>query len=228
MTRALVGIALGLIARLWLATLRVRVFVHRDLTRYRDVPWVLALWHGQVLPLLAYKRRRKTVALVSLSSDGDLLAWAFTVLDVSVERGSSTRGGSAGFSKIVTRLGEVGCDGAFAVDGPKGPRHVVRPGALAAARLSRGVLVPLAAECEQKWVLRTWDRFEIPAPFSRVCVVIGRPVCPAKMAHRDGIRAVAVALDATHAAATAMLRSTEPPARRSAWLPDTERVHTNA
>ncbi len=63
--RALLGILLGLVARLWLATLRVRLVLHPGLEHVRDRPWVLAFWHGTQWPLLAWRRRRRTVVMVS-------------------------------------------------------------------------------------------------------------------------------------------------------------------
>src|ERR1700744_6559466 len=71
-----VGVIGGLLVRLWLATLRVRVVVHPALEAVGDRPWVLAFWHGTQWPLLAWRRRRRTVVLVSLSRDGRMQARA--------------------------------------------------------------------------------------------------------------------------------------------------------
>ena len=64
------GVLLGLVARAWLATLRVRVVVHPALAEHGARPWVLSFFHGTQWPLLAWRRRRATVVLVSLSRDG--------------------------------------------------------------------------------------------------------------------------------------------------------------
>jgi lysophospholipid acyltransferase (LPLAT)-like uncharacterized protein len=175
MLTALVGLGLGLLARAWLFTLRVRVVTHSSLDVASPHPWVLALWHGQLLSLLAHRRRRRTVALVSWSRDGETLAWAMRWFGVSSERGSGSRGGKEGLEAVMARMRE-GWDAAFAVDGPRGPKGVARPGALAAARDARGLVVPYAAACSRTIVLRTWDRFEIPLPFSSVVVVLGAPL----------------------------------------------------
>lgn len=178
------GVLLGALVRLWLATLRFSLVIDPALAGSSraglETPWILALWHGQQMLLLRWPRRRLTTVLVSLSRDGELLAGALPVLGCAVERGSSSRGGAAGLRSIVRRL-KAGCDAAFAVDGPRGPRRIVHTlGASAAARLARGVVVPLAAASSSSWVLsRTWDRFELPRPFARVAVALGAPLDPA-------------------------------------------------
>jgi lysophospholipid acyltransferase (LPLAT)-like uncharacterized protein len=195
--RRALGALLGAFVRMWLATLRLTIVadpaLRWDPSRAArepstslvplEIPWVLALWHGQQMPLLRWIRRRSTVVLVSLSDDGELLAGALGVLGYDVARGSSSRGGASGLLGVVRRL-RAGSDAALAVDGPKGPRCVVHAhgssvGASIAAQMAHGFVVPMAAACSAAWVLRrTWDRFEIPRPVSRVAIVLGAPLAP--------------------------------------------------
>jgi lysophospholipid acyltransferase (LPLAT)-like uncharacterized protein len=169
---------LGLIARIWLWTLRVRVEVHpalADETR----PWVLSFLHGKQWPLLAWKRRRKTLVMVSWSSDGQLQARALSLLGFSIVRGSSSRGGARALATLIRRLrgSSPAHDAAFAVDGPRGPYGVAKPGALLAARATGGVLVPMgSAIAHAKVFARAWDRFALAWPFTRVVVVLGAPL----------------------------------------------------
>jgi lysophospholipid acyltransferase (LPLAT)-like uncharacterized protein len=174
--RSLVGLCIGTIARLYLSTLRVTVTADPALDTSENRPWILCFWHGDQLALLRYRRRRPTVALVSHSADGQLQASALRVQGLLVERGSSSRGGARGLIGIVRRLTR-GEDAALALDGPKGPRFSVRPGARAAARLSAGALVPMGSAAPHGVTLaRTWDQFRIPLPFSRVAVRLGPPL----------------------------------------------------
>jgi lysophospholipid acyltransferase (LPLAT)-like uncharacterized protein len=176
--RSLLGLALGAFVRVYLATLRVSVRADPALDRNDPRPWILCFWHGEQLPLLCYRRRRPTVALVSHSADGQMQTLALRVQGLRVERGSSSRGGARGLVAIVRRLAR-GEDAAFALDGPKGPRFTVLPGARAAARLSSGVLVPMGSAAPRGVTLaRAWDRFRIPLPFSRVAVRLGAPLAP--------------------------------------------------
>ncbi|HEY8038468.1 MAG TPA: lysophospholipid acyltransferase family protein [Polyangiaceae bacterium] len=177
--RALLGIALGVVARLWLATLRVHVVRHPALDAVRGRPWVLAFWHGTQWPLLAWRRRRRTVVLVSLSRDGTMQARALALQGLRVVRGSSSRGGARGLAALVRAMKQEQADAAFAVDGPRGPHGVVKSGAIVAARATGAVVVPMTGGVRRGVVLgRTWDRFAIAWPFTRVDVVLGAPIDP--------------------------------------------------
>jgi lysophospholipid acyltransferase (LPLAT)-like uncharacterized protein len=204
--RRALGALLGLVVRAWLATLRFTVEEHPDLAAAATRPWVLALWHGQQLVLFGHRRRRRTVALVSLSEDGELLAGALPRFGLAVVRGSSSRGGARGLVAVIKRLRD-GLDAAFAVDGPRGPRRSPRAdasgrvGAVVAAERVAGVVVPYASACAAGWTLRSWDRFELPRPFSRVAIVLGPPLEPAE----TDARALATAIDLASARARALL-----------------------
>jgi lysophospholipid acyltransferase (LPLAT)-like uncharacterized protein len=177
--RGWLGTVLGLIARLWLATLRVRVVLHPALKDVEARPWVLAFWHGTQWPLLAWRRRKRTVVLVSLSADGSMQARALAMQGLSVVRGSSSRGGASGLAAIVRAMQLEGTDAAFAVDGPRGPRGRVKGGAVVAARATGAVLVPMTGVVRRGVVLeRTWDRFTVAWPFTGVEVALGAPIDP--------------------------------------------------
>ncbi len=148
------------------------------------------------------------MALVSWSRDGELQSGALATVGLAVERGSSSKGGAAGLKAMVRRMRRAKLDAAFAVDGPKGPKGVVRSegggvGASMAARLSGGVVIPMASACAKKKVLeRAWDRFELPLPFTRVAVALGAPMEPEEATPE----ALASAIDAARAVAEGALR----------------------
>lgn len=175
--RAVAGVALGLVARLWLATLRVTVEVHPALGTRRHEPWVLAFFHGEQLLILAWPRRRPTVVLVSHSADGQMQTRALGVQGLRVVRGSSSRGAVRGLAALLRRVRSLGGDAAFAVDGPRGPLRRAKGGAAMVARALGGALVPMGAAAAHAHVLRrAWDQFVLPLPFTRVAVVLGAPV----------------------------------------------------
>lgn len=176
--RRAAGVLVGAVVWLWLKTLRLTVEAHPALDGVAGRPWVLSFWHGAQMPLLAWPRRRSTVALVSLSSDGELLAAALGVLGVGVTRGSSSRGGARGLAAAVRRA-RAGDDLAFAVDGPRGPARASKPGARRAARRAGAALVPMAAAASPATRLGSWDAFAVPWPFARIAVVLGAPIEPA-------------------------------------------------
>ncbi len=185
--RPVLGIFLGLIARLWLATLRVTVVADEGLQALADRPWVFAFFHGTQWPLLAWRRRRPSVVLVSWSLDGAIQARTLTMLGFRVIRGSTSRGGVRGLVAVARALRVGGVDAAFAVDGPRGPYGVAQLGARVAARAADGVLVPLGAAVASGTVFaRAWDRFSIAWPFARVVVCLGAAIEPgATVTERD-------------------------------------------
>ena len=179
---AALGVVLGVVARVVLATVRVSVELDPALDPSDPRPWILCFWHGEQIPLLLWKRRRGTVALVSHSLDGEMQSRALPRFGLLVERGSTSRGGASGLAAIVKRL-RSGSDAAFAVDGPRGPRFSVAPGASAAARLSGGVLVPMGSAAPRGVTLeKAWDKLRIPLPFTRVAVRLGSPLAPSASA----------------------------------------------
>jgi hypothetical protein len=199
--RRLLGVLIGLLVRLWLSTLRVRVHVDPELDLEDPLPLVLSFWHGQQQLLLAWKRRRSTLVMVSWSRDGELSSGAMAALGLQVVRGSSSRGGARALRELVRRI-DGGHDAAFAVDGPRGPLREAKPGARYTARLAGARLVPLAASAERTAVLRgAWDRFELPLPFTRVAIALGAPLEPART---DEI-GLELAIEAARAHAVAML-----------------------
>src|SRR5262249_34949687 len=101
----LLGWAIGLVARVWIATLRLTLYVDDRTARLAGRrPIVLVFWHGQQVPLLRWARGQRMVALVSLSADGELQARTLPQLGIAVERGSSSRGGARALRGIVRRL----------------------------------------------------------------------------------------------------------------------------
>jgi len=191
--RAALGVLLGVVAWLWLATLRVRVIADPALAGASERPWVLAFWHGTQWPLLAWRRRRRTVVLVSLSRDGTMQAQVLGLQGLLVVRGSSSRGGARGLAQLVRTMRREAADAAFAVDGPRGPLGVVKEGVVVAARATDAVVVPVTGAARHGIVLGgTWDRFLLAWPFTRVDVRLGAPIDPARV--RDARRRIEDAL----------------------------------
>jgi lysophospholipid acyltransferase (LPLAT)-like uncharacterized protein len=207
--RRCLGYVVGLVARLWLATLRLEVDVDPSLALVADRPWVLAFFHGTQWPLLAWKRRRPTWVMVSWSKDGALQASALGLLGLRVVRGSSSRGGARGLAALVRAVKSSKGDAAFAVDGPRGPFGVAKAGARVAARAASAVLVPMGAAFATGMTLdRAWDRFGIAWPFSRAVVRLGAPIDPSPPVELSDPE-LALAIEAANVLACSRLRRRE-------------------
>jgi lysophospholipid acyltransferase (LPLAT)-like uncharacterized protein len=136
---------------------------------------VVALWHGDLLaPTYAY-RNRDYATMASRSGDGEYIARMLHHWGYRVARGSSSRGGDAALREL-TRLVRQGHTAALTADGPRGPRHRLKHGVLRLAQLTGAPVVPVASAADRAWRLKSWDRFTLPRPFSRVCVVFGAAV----------------------------------------------------
>jgi lysophospholipid acyltransferase (LPLAT)-like uncharacterized protein len=193
--RALAWAAMGL-ARTW----RVEICGDERVTALRaaKIPVVFAVWHGRLFPPLWHRRHEGIALLVSQHRDGGYLAHAAARWGYRVFRGSSTRGGAAGLRRIVRALRKGG-DAAFAADGPRGPREVAKPGAIAAARMAGAAVVPVGVGALQCWRLGSWDRMQVPAPGTRVRIVYGEPLMADVL--EEGTAALSHALrDAGHQA----------------------------
>jgi lysophospholipid acyltransferase (LPLAT)-like uncharacterized protein len=163
---------LNLLARTW----RIRVVNGDNVLKLRasELPFIFALWHGQLLPLLWHHRDEGVKILISEHRDGEMVARAAESLGYGLIRGSSTRGADRALISLVREL-QAGREVAITPDGPKGPAGTFAPGALIAAQRSGSFILPVAAFASSSWRLKSWDRFMIPKPFARVTVAYGPP-----------------------------------------------------
>lgn len=158
--------------RLWGMSLRFEISPEelRDITK-SDVPLALVIWHNRLFlaPEIfrRYRGRRPLVALISASGDGAWLTAFFSLIGMRAARGSSSRLGREAATACVHAL-TSGCDIGVTPDGPRGPCYGVKPGVVIVARRSQSPLLLLGGEFFSAIQLRSWDRFRIPAPFSRV------------------------------------------------------------
>ena len=157
-----------------LRTVRVTVEGDREmLAAAGGVPPVYAFWHGKQMPLLAYDSPYKLGILVSRSRDGELLAHILASFGHRIARGSSSRGGEEGFLSLAG-LHREGFAPSFAADGPKGPYHVLKPGAVRMASLLGVPLSTASSAASRAFAAGSWDRLEVVAPLCRVAVVFGK------------------------------------------------------
>ena len=152
------------------------------LARTPEGPMVFCTWHNRLgLCLEAYGKFKKVkprlgvAAMVSASKDGGFLAAILERFRVIPVRGSSSRRGSQALLELTTLAGR-GIDLAITPDGPRGPRYQVQDGVLALAQLTGLPIVPFSFRAVWKIEVKSWDRFQIPLPFTRCEMNAGRPV----------------------------------------------------
>jgi lysophospholipid acyltransferase (LPLAT)-like uncharacterized protein len=136
---------------------------------------IFAFWHGTMLCPWYQLRNNGMLALISSSKDGELLARTLKFWKYKVVRGSSSKGGSSALDTMVEYAANEGSV-CLTPDGPRGPAHEFKAGAVVAAKKSGAPLVLIGAAYEKKWKLKSWDAFEIPKLFSRVRLVYSEPI----------------------------------------------------
>ncbi len=137
---------------------------------------ILSFFHGRQFLQAGFFAGRKVGIMTSLSRDGELQASVIAGLGYEVARGSASRGGARGLIGL-KKLMEKGCHVAFAVDGPRGPIHQVKPGAVYLAKKSGAPVIGVAASARPAKIFsRTWDRYLLPWPFGKGAIVLGDPI----------------------------------------------------
>ena len=140
--------------------------------------YIAALWHNRLLlisfVLKMFFPQRPGAGLISASRDGDLIADVTRRFGFDVVRGSSSRMGASALLELSEVLA-TGRDVLITPDGPRGPAYELGPGIIFLAQKTGAPVVPVNMEYSSCWRVKSWDRFIIPKPFSKVRVTIGPP-----------------------------------------------------
>ncbi len=136
---------------------------------------IYTVWHDRIFLGTYYLRNRKIVVITSQSFDGEYIARFLTRFGFGTVRGSSTRGGVGALVEMI-RLMKKGLATAFTIDGPKGPRYVAKSGACLLAKKTGNPILPFLVEAEKYWTIGSWDKLQIPRPFSRVRFFYAEPI----------------------------------------------------
>ena len=136
---------------------------------------IMAFWHGRVLTATYYFRRRDIVVMISENFDGEWIARIIEQFGFHTSRGSTSRGGRRALLQLKREM-DRGRPSGFAVDGPRGPARRAQPGAVWLAKLTGNPVVPFHMEASSYWSLKSWDRTQIPRPFSTVALTVGQPI----------------------------------------------------
>ena len=115
------------------------------------------------------------VAITSENFDGEWIARIMRRFGYLQARGSTSRGGRRALLQL-TRDMARGRPAAFTVDGPRGPAVRAQPGAVWLAKATGNPVVPFHVESVLRWTLGSWDRGQVPKPWSRVVMAIGAPI----------------------------------------------------
>jgi lysophospholipid acyltransferase (LPLAT)-like uncharacterized protein len=140
---------------------------------------IVMFWHGKMLAGWFAVRKQKPIALVSKSKDGAILSNVLSHWGYQLSRGSSKKRGREALEEAIDRLKNREVDLlAITPDGPTGPQHLFKRGAFIAARDSGLPLMMLSIRYSRRIQLKSWDKFEVPLPFSRIDIDVTKIPLP--------------------------------------------------
>jgi lysophospholipid acyltransferase (LPLAT)-like uncharacterized protein len=148
---------------------------HLDAITADDRQPIYCLWHDRIFAGTYFLRDRRIVVITSQSLDGEYIARFLKRFGFGTVRGSSSRGGVKALVEMI-RYMRQGLAMAFTVDGPRGPRYVAKTGPIILAKKTGNPILPFSVECARYWTVNSWDRMQIPKPFTRARFMIAEPI----------------------------------------------------
>jgi lysophospholipid acyltransferase (LPLAT)-like uncharacterized protein len=172
------------ILRLFWSSCRIQTIQgeeHLDALRESGGPGIAAYWHQMNIMVSNYLLRRIAAGdrvgfLISPSVSGEVPAAVARRWGARLVRGSSSRTGGQALRDLHLALRKEQLLVALSPDGPKGPRHEFKSGAVLLSRMAGAPILPIAYAASPCTYWNSWDQFLVPWPFSRVAIVIGAPV----------------------------------------------------
>tara|TARA_R110000850_G_scaffold249163_1_gene374057 strand:- start:592 stop:1266 length:675 start_codon:yes stop_codon:yes gene_type:complete len=169
----------------WVGSVVIRVFALTFRWRLHDPdgvserppdhPMIWTFWHNRifVLPVVypRYFKARRGAILTSASKDGEIIASVCSHFGVAAVRGSSSRRGVAALLGLIDWINDD-YDVAVVPDGPRGPRYRLGPGIIKLAQMTDAKILPIRVEYGSAWIFKSWDRFQLPKPFTTVNVYL--------------------------------------------------------
>jgi lysophospholipid acyltransferase (LPLAT)-like uncharacterized protein len=171
------GVFFYLLIRVICSTLRweVRGREHLDSILSGEHRPIFTFWHVCILTATWFWRNRGIVVMSSTSRDAEYTGRVIKRFGYGTARGSATRGGGRALAEMAECL-ENGMEVAFTIDGPRGPAYVAKPGAVTLARHTGQAILPFHIAARRYIELRSWDRLQIPLPFTRAAALIAEPI----------------------------------------------------
>jgi len=182
------GIILYLVIWLIGTTLRweVRGDEHLNAIVSRGHQPIFVFWHVCILSAIWLWRNRGIAVMSSSSRDGEYTGRVIKRFGYGTVRGSATRGGGRALAEMADCL-EEGLPVAFTIDGPRGPAYLAKPGAVTLARHTGQPILPFHIVSTRFFELPSWDRLQIPLPFSRAAAFVGEPLYVPRDANREEV-----------------------------------------
>jgi lysophospholipid acyltransferase (LPLAT)-like uncharacterized protein len=136
---------------------------------------IYTFWHNRIFPGTYFFRNRRIIIMTSRSKDGEYIARFIQRFGYGAVRGSSTRGAVGALVELV-KLMRAGCPAGFSIDGPKGPKYVAKMGAVLLSKKTGYPILPFSLTPRRRVTINSWDKLQIPLPFTKVLVEFEPPI----------------------------------------------------
>lgn len=156
----------------------IRAFYSCKCINYPKEKCIFALWHAHQCGVFSCNENRKTVIMVSSSKDGEIISRAANAVGVETVRGSKTRGGAKASLELIKKMQQQDMNGALTIDGPRGPKRIVKKGIIEIARMAKVPIVPAIWWSRQKTFVKfnSWDEFRFPLIGTKLVMKFGEPI----------------------------------------------------
>ena len=155
-----------------------KIFYSCKCINYPKEKCVFALWHAHQCGVFSCNMYKKTCIMVSNSKDGEIISRAANAVGVETVRGSQNRGGTKASLQLIKKIKEDDVNGALTIDGPRGPKRIVKKGIIEIARMTQTPIVPAVYWSPQKLFLKfkSWDEFRFPLIGTKLVMLFGDPI----------------------------------------------------
>ena len=177
LSKKILFLILYYIGMLFVKTWRIKTYnedIFKNLVAEGKSP-VIVIWHDSLLPLSLSMSHKNIATIASDSKDGDLITFILEKWGYYVTRGSSTRGGLKAAMNIIKYCKKNPHGAAITVDGPVGPRHEVKSGAVFIAKNLSNVAIVVTLKTKSYYRFSSWDKFILPKPFAKIDVFFSEP-----------------------------------------------------
>jgi hypothetical protein len=141
-----------------------------------DEKVIYACFHQNIFHGVYFLNNTKLAVMISSSNDGEIAARFAMSFSWEVVRGSTGKAEALKATLSVIRLLKKNYSLAHLVDGPLGPKHIVKDGVLYIASQSQTPIVPISFSAEREWKFNSWDEMKLAKPFARIFVILGEPM----------------------------------------------------
>ncbi len=163
--------------QLVITTLKIKTENYGELKKYLDDGQnvIIAFWHGTMILPWYFFRNKNFAGLVSQSKDGEILARVLNRWHYSTGRGSSHKGGKEALEILIDKASK-NYSIAITPDGPTGPAFKMKAGAVVTAKKTGLPLFLIGAAYNKNFKLKSWDKFQVPLPFSAAALVFSKAI----------------------------------------------------